>query len=137
MCLSVITQLKSRKCNLAAGGYLVSEVGKRLAQARRVLGAAMQADVNKKVAAEIAGISATSWGRWETGEDEPKSDNLGRFLAVCRRYGLTGITEEWINAGVGQGPPVIGTVPPRKAIKEPEKPVPHPATKKATKRKRA
>lgn len=113
--------------------------GKRLAQARRLLGVVLQRDVTQSVAAEMVGTTGASWSRWESEKDRPKAENLLAFVKILRDHGLPEITASWLEFGEGSGPPQIGHAPAqkRRAIQEPEKPVPHPSTRKAARRRGA
>ncbi len=117
-----------------SGDFLLAQIqekpgiGDRLAQARRVLGAAMHQDMTRKAAAALIGVTGPTWTRWENGDDKPSDENLIRFVRICAQYGLPGITLGWINYGEGSGPPRVGS-------HRPEKPAP--ATPLVSKRKPA
>lgn len=83
-------------------------VGKRLAYARRLLGAAMGEDLSMAKAAALIGVTNPSWWRWEVEKEWPAEQNLKAFIEVCRQYGLTGVTLAWLRYGSGEGPPQIG-----------------------------
>lgn len=90
--------------------------GKRLAQARRLLGVVLQRDVTQSVAAEMVGTTGASWSRWESEKDRPKHENLMAFVRILAEYGLPEITASWLEFGEGQGPPVIGQAPAKSQV---------------------
>lgn len=83
-------------------------IGGRLAKARRFLAVVLDEDMPRSRAAELLGVSAPTWTRWEKEDDRPSRDNVLTFARLCQDSGLVGVTAAWLEYGEGEGPQ-IGT----------------------------